>query len=160
MTTEAMTTEKSFAIYEAVLKEKNPYYEGEWLNIPATQEEKIALREKRWAWKEQHDKKLAEAFHNLVPAVGLKGTVIYWSDSRAVTISRIISPKKVAVRFHKVRCIDYLSSEYEILPEFDENEEEIFTKRKNGRWIYEDHPTKDGVRLVFHYQRHYIDPNF
>lgn len=154
-----MTTEESFAQLEALRNESNPYEmtREEWLSF--TQEQKNARYELQLKWKDEQEAKILKAIYAIVPKVGLPCTICYWSDYRAATVSRIISDKKIAVRHNKTNCLDWYGGRYEILPELEEGED-IFTKRKNGAWCMEGQPTKDSVKLMLHYQRHYIDPSF
>ena len=110
-------------------------------------------------WREERDRLQTEAIRNLVPEVGLGCTVCYYSDRRAATVTKIISPCKIEVTCNQTRCIDYYDGKYEILPEL-EGGEKVFTKRRNGYWVMEGQPYKDGVLLMLHYQSHYIDPSF
>lgn len=110
-------------------------------------------------WWEQKRKARLQAIKNLVPEVGLGCTICYYSDKRAATVTKIISPCKIEVTFNKTKCIDYYSGDYEILPEL-EGAPQVFTKRRNGYWVSEGQPFKDGVLLMLHYQNHYIDPSF
>lgn len=110
-------------------------------------------------WKVQIEKERTHAIKNLVPYVGLGCTICYYSDKRAATVTKIISPCKIEVRFNRTKCIDYYAGEYEILPEL-EGGSKVFTKRRNGYWVAEGQPYKDGVLLMLHYQNHYIDPTF
>ena len=84
-------------------------------------------------WKVQIEKERTHAIKNLVPYVGLGCTICYYSDRRAATVTKIISSCKIEVTFNQVRCIDYYSGEYEILPEL-EGAPRVFTKRRNGYW--------------------------
>ena len=122
----------------------------------------IESRLKNWDTFEERDemeKERKQAIKDLVPEVGLKCTICYYSDYRAATVTDVISTRKVAVRFNATECIDYYAGRYNILPEL-EGGTKIFTKRSNGKWIQEGQYSRDGVRLVLHYQRHYIDPEF
>lgn len=110
-------------------------------------------------WWEQKKKARLQAIKNLVPEVGLGCTICYYSDKRAATVTKIISPCKIEVTFNKTKCIDYYSGDYEILPEL-EGAPKVFTKRRNGYWVSEGQPFKGGVLLMLHYQSHYIDPSF
>lgn len=119
-------------------------------------------RKKHWNTMSERDeleKVREQAIKDLVPEVGVKCTICYYSDYRAATVTQVITDRKVAVRFNETKCLDYYGGKYEILPEL-EGGERIFTKRRNSLWIAEKHESKDGVRLVLHYQRHYIDPSF
>ena len=110
-------------------------------------------------WWEQKKKARLQAIKNLVPEVGLGCTICYYSDKRAATVTKIISPCKIEVTFNKTKCIDYYSGDYEILPEL-EGAPKVFTKRGNGYWVSEGQSFKGGVLLMLHYQNHYIDPSF
>lgn len=154
-----MTSKESFDILSAIEAEKNPYEftREEWRTFtPEQKEERHKLQRQ---WKEEHDARWLQSLHNLVPEVGLGCTIIYWSDRRAATVTRVISPKKIEVTHNEVKCLDYYSGEYEVLPELQERTA-VFTKRKNGMWFMEGHKTNDGVSLALNYQTHYIDPSF
>ena len=126
------------------------------------------LREVQEKIKNEHDyhkkqalreNELPQVIRNLVPETGTPCTVVYFSDYRAATIVGVLSDKAVLVQDNKTICKDYYSGDYEICSEL-EGLAKKFTKRKNGKWILEGHPTSDGVQLALHYQRHYIDPHF
>ena len=122
----------------------------------------IESRLKEWETLEERDemeKEREQAIKDLVPEVGLKCTICYYSDYRAATVTEVITARKVAVRFNATKCLDYYAGRYNILPEL-EGGTKIFTKRSNGKWIQEGQYSCDGVRLALHYQRHYIDPHF
>lgn len=110
-------------------------------------------------WREQKEKERLDAIKSLVPEVGLGCTICYYSDKRAATVTKVISPSRIEVTFNRVRCIDYYAGNYEILPEL-EGRPKVFTKRRNGYWVAEGQLFKDGVLLMLHYQSHYIDPSF
>lgn len=107
-----------------------------------------------------YDKKLEEAFVAIVPEVGMPCTVVFYSDYRAATVVRVETPNRVVVRYNETKCLDYYAGDYEILPEFDCLGENVFTRRRNGRWVMKGHKFRDGVKLHLHYQRHYIDPHY
>lgn len=122
----------------------------------------IEARLKKWDTLKERDaldEERSQAIRNLVPEVGLKCTICYYSDYRAATVTQVFTERKVAVRFNVTKCLDYFAGDYEILPEL-RGEDQIFTKRSNGKWIAEGQLSKDGVRLVLHYQRHYINPEY
>lgn len=100
-----------------------------------------------------------KAIDNIVPCVGLPCTICYYSDKRAATVTNIIGKNKIEVTHNVVKCIDYYAGDYEVLLDLMPRTD-IFTKRRNGRWVMEGQETKDGVQLMLHYQRHYIDPHF
>lgn len=125
---------------------------------------KKALEEYKRSWRlddrSEYEKKLEEAIKAIIPEVGMPCTVVYFTDRSAATIVRVETPNRVVVRFNETKCLDYYNGDYEILPEFDCLGEEVFTKRRNGRWVQQGHKFKDGVKLHLHYQSHYIDPHF
>lgn len=118
--------------------------------------------EKRNTYGQKRDTLEAEwskAIDNIVPCVGLPCTICYYSDKRAATVTDIISGKKIEVTHNVVKCLDYYAGDYEVLPDLMPRTD-IFTKRRNGQWVMEGQAAKDGVVLMLHYQRHYIDPSF
>lgn len=155
-----MTTKESFAALAAVKAEKNPYEltREEWHSF--TQEQKNARYKQQREWEEEREARRLKAIYAIVPEVGLPCTICYWSDYRAATVTRIISPTKIEVTHNEVECLDYYAGRYNILPKLEEGHVDVFTKRRNGRWCMEGQATKDSVKLVLHYQRHYIDPSY
>lgn len=122
----------------------------------------IEAKLKNWDTLEEREileKERELAVRNLVPEVGVKCTIVYYSDYRAATVTQVLTDHKIAVRFNATNCKDYFAGNYEILPEL-EGGEKIFTKRRNGKWIAEGQECRDGVRLALHYQRHYINPEY
>lgn len=118
--------------------------------------------EKRNTYGQKRDtleKEWSKAIDNIVPCVGLPCTICYYSDRRAATVTRIISEKKIEVTHNEVKCLDYYAGDYEVLPDLRPRAD-IFTKRRNGQWVMEGQSVRDGVVLMLHYQRHYIDPSF
>ena len=137
-----MTSKESLALV-AELREK----------MRATYDlEEERLLEKQWI----------EAIHNIVPEVGMKCTIVYFSDYRAATVVEVNDKlNKVGVKFNKVECKDWYAGVYEIYDELDDFDNvQYFTKRRNGQWVLVGHQVRDGVKLALHYQRHYIDPEF
>lgn len=157
-----MTSEESFARLDAIRAEKYPYEERdreEWRANADNPKKRAEISRRRSDWIEAQDRRENEAIKALIPRVGLPCTVYYYTDRHAATITKILSPSKVVVQDNLVECEDFYSGKYIILPELEPGEQ-VFTKRRNGMWILEGHPTKDGVRLLLHYQSHYIDPHF
>lgn len=106
------------------------------------------------------DARLTSVIKGIVPEVGAPCTIVYFSDYRAATVVEVSEDKKkVGVKFNDHICKDWYAGNYEILPELY-GPVQYFTHRKNGRWIMEGQPVRDGVALALHYQRHYIDPHF
>lgn len=155
-----MTTEESFAALEAVRTEQNPYEftQEEWRTLNDEQkEDRYALQ---CQWKKEHEARWLEAVHNIVPKEGLPCTIIYYSDKRAATVTRIISEREVEVTYNKVMCNDYYAGDYKILQELEDGLTYVFTKRRNGMWVMKGQNVTHGVKLILHYQRHYIDPHY
>ncbi len=157
-----MTSEESFARYEAIKAEEYPFHDrdkAEWKAFHDDPEVRAEIGHRYTAWRDDKVRRENEAISALIPRVGLSCTMHFHTDRRAATVVEVISPNKVAVRYNQVKCIEYYAGNYEILHEL-EGGEHIFTKRSNGKWILEGHHSKDGVRLLLHYQDHYIDPHF
>lgn len=123
------------------------------------------LKDKRsdddyWDERDEIDKQWRRAVDDIVPCIGLPCTICYYSDKRAATVTSILGPKKIAVSHNVVKCEDYYAGNYTIMKDIYDRDEDVFTKRKNGQWVMEGQQVKDGVKLMLHYQRHYIDPHF
>ena len=157
-----MTSKESYAAYEAVLNEKNPIdieAKERWSNASAEEKKDIVKRQNDWA--HEHNKRVQEARKNLIPEVGTKCTIIYYSDRRAATVTKVISNTKIEVMHNKVKCLDYYGGKYEISPDLEPGfGVDVFTKRRNGLWVEEGQKSKDGVLLSLTHQSHYIDPHF
>ena len=106
----------------------------------------------------------AKAFAEVSPTieVGLPATEILWSDRRAKTIIKVISPKEIVVQENETECIDYYAGDYKILPQLATYMgEETYTLRRNGTWVAKGQPKKNGsVVLIVGMHNHYIDPSF
>ena len=101
-----------------------------------------------------------EAMRNIIPEAGRGCTEILFSDRRACTITRVFTPKKIAVRHNRYKVVDWEQGKCKVFPEL-EGDEMIFTKRRNGWWVEEGQPTSQySVLLMLHYQHTYIDPHF
>ena len=93
--------------------------------------------------------------------VGMGATMNLWSDRRAMTVTKVISPKKIEVVENETKCLDWYASDYEILDTLTNKCSHIFTLRKNGTWVEEGQPKKFGsVTLTLGFRHHYIDPSF
>lgn len=116
-----------------------------------------------WETVEKLEKDRQEIIRNLIPEVGTKGTIIYYSDRRAVTVVEVNERgDKVGVKFNEVKCLDFFGNHYEILPELEKAERtEYFSRRKSGRWRRVGCPDKVGeIQLCIHFHVHSIDPSF
>ena len=103
---------------------------------------------------------LRELYGRIMPEVGMGATVILWSVRRANTITRVITPNKIAVKQNKTRCKDFYADEDEILDELY-GDEDIYTRRRSGLWVMEEQAGKYGsVIFLICQQCHSIDPSF
>lgn len=111
-------------------------------------------------WQEVYE----DAWKRIEPVVevGMGATMNLWSDRRAMTVTKVFSPKKIEVTENETKCIDYYASDYEILDTLCRyRNKTIFTLRKNGTWVQEGQPKKYGsVTLTLGFRHHYIDPSF
>lgn len=144
-----MTSKDSFAVLQEIEAAIKMSYESckpeDWYKIKSLEAKRLV------------------AIRNLIPEVGTKGTICYYSDMRAVTVVEVNEKgNKVGVRFNKTKCLDFFGNKYEILPELEDySEVEYFSKRRSGRWKavgYEDNP--DNTQLCIHFHVHSIDPTF
>lgn len=94
--------------------------------------------------------------------VGMGATMNLYSDYRAMTIIKVISPKKIVVAENDTECIDYYAGEYKVLDTIAEYmSQHIFTLRRNGTWVEEGQKKEPGsVTLTVGLRRHFIDPSF
>lgn len=138
------------------LEEYNSYRDRIFNDLPYDQKE--------WKTIDERDKMIAtlgEMYKHLMPEVGMGATEILWSDRRAKTVVKVLTPNKVVVRENEVMCKDYYAGNYEVLDELSAMPEEVFTRRKSGRWVEMGQPDKYGsVFLVLGHRAHYIDPSF
>lgn len=97
-----------------------------------------------------------------VLAVGMGATLNLYSDSRAMTITDVISPKEIVVSENETKCIDYFAGSYEILEGLKNYMyKSTFTLRRNGTWVEKGARKETGcVTLTVGFRRHYIDPSF
>jgi hypothetical protein len=113
---------------------------------------------KREEWPEVAAQVFAESNPEL--KVGLGATMNLWSDRRAMTIVKVVTPKKIIVQENDTKCIDYYAGTYEILDSLIERYH-TFTLRRNGKWVEEGQPKQYGsVTLTVGFRHHFIDPSF
>jgi hypothetical protein len=115
-----------------------------------------------WSVREDWTEKVESVWNSMEVQVevGMGATMNLWSDRRAMTVTKVITPKKIEVRENNTKCNDWYASSYEILDELVGGTT-IFTLRKNGTWVQEGQPKKYGsVTLTLGFRHHYIDPSF
>ena len=98
------------------------------------------------------------------PKVGDAATITLWSDRHAATITRVNkSGRLIWVQHDKVRRTDRngqsesQSYEYERDPN---GRIDIFTLRKNGRWVQRGEGLHNGTGLLIGHREEYRDPCF
>lgn len=147
-----MKNEKTYV----TLEEYNAYRDRIYNDLPYDQKEWKTIAER-----DEMQKQLQELYKRMMPEVGMGATEILWSDRRAKTIVEVVTPNKVIVRENEVKCLDYYKGDYEVLEELSCMPQEVFTRRKSGRWVEQGQPDKYGsVFLVLGNRAHYIDPSF
>lgn len=104
---------------------------------------------------------LASNSPNPVPEVGMGATALYWSDRRAGTVvavkgKRLVWKEDKATRTDSNGMSDCQSYSYAPDPEA---QEEVFTLRKNGKWVREG-DSMNGTCLGLGYRRTYYDYSF
>lgn len=89
-------------------------------------------------WDRYHELDEAIDRVKVIPAVGVPGTVHYYTDSCSGHVERMIGPKKLVFKETGIYHSTY-----------------TFTLRKNGMWVKEGHPVRDGVRLYLGWAHDY-----
>jgi hypothetical protein len=124
----------------------------------------LPWNEKEWKTIDERDKMigtLGEMYKRLMPEVGMPATEVLFSDRRAQTVVKVLTPNRVVVHENCTECIDYYKGEYKVLDELSNMSEHTFTRRKSGRWVELGQPDRRGsVYLVLGHRAHYIDPSF
>lgn len=114
---------------------------------------------KAWAEWENGMKEIERMYSTLMPEVGMGATEIVDADFRAKTVVSVIDPNTIVVAQNKVKCLDYLAEEYEILDELDTRATATYTRRESGRWVRKGQPDKrSSVSLRLGIRRHFIEP--
>lgn len=98
------------------------------------------------------------ATQSMIPYVGMPVTKNYFTDRRAATVISI-KGNAITVQENDVQVIDYYEGKYVVLPKLIGGNQ-VFTKRKNGRWVALGQPQKTGLGLSLDIHDHWIDPNF
>lgn len=112
--------------------------------------------------REAMEAELKEMYKRLMPVEGMGATEILFSDRRAKTIVKVLTPNKIVVMENETKCTDYYGDKYEILDTLaDYMPAEVYTRRRSGRWVAEGQPDKMGsVFLRIGERHHSIDPSF
>ena len=99
-----------------------------------------------------------------IPTPGEGATIIHHSDRSACTITEVsANGKRVVVQQDIARRVDKNgmseSQQYEYSPN-PEGGKNAFTLRKNGQWIMEGKPMKNGTPLHIGYRDEFYDFSF
>lgn len=112
---------------------------------------------------------VASGYRDAVPSVGAGATILHWTDRTAVTIIAVKAHKKTgrpvevlvqhdtAIRTDKNGMSDCQQYRYEPNPD---GSTESFTLRRNGAWVREGSPMKNGTRLKIGARNHFHDYSF
>lgn len=112
-----------------------------------------------WKIDENELKALWDA-HVMVPAVGMKATISYFSDSRGVQIVEVNKNGRELVVAHLKYTMPYgpYDGHGECTDELT-NHTDVFTKRKCG-WVMKGQSARGGCWLHIGYAHTFIDPSF
>jgi hypothetical protein len=107
---------------------------------------------------------LKDVVTKLEPEVGMGATVVMWSDRYAATIVEVSKDKKsVVIQEDNADRTDNRgmcdSQEYSYSPN-PEASKQTFTLRKNGRWVREGEPLKNGTSILINVRVHHYDYSF
>lgn len=96
------------------------------------------------------------------PEVGMGATMLYWSDRVAGTVIEVKGKRLVWQEDNATRADQNGMSDaqtYTYTPD-PEGRVEVFTLRKNGRWVREGDSMQNGTCLGLGYRRKYYDFSF
>lgn len=107
---------------------------------------------------------MADCSGAVKPEVGMPATLLYWSDRKPATVIRVSpSGREVAIqRDRSTRIDDNGMSEGQVY-EYERDPDalvEVFTLRKNGRWVEKGMRMGQGLRLGLGYREEYYDYSF
>lgn len=107
---------------------------------------------------------LADCSGNVKPEVGMPATLLYWSDRKPATVIRVSrSGREVAIQRDRATRIDDNGMSEGQVYEFQRDPGgliEVFTLRKNGRWVEKGMRMGQGLRLGLGYREEYYDYSF
>lgn len=97
------------------------------------------------------------------PVVGMGCTLLYYTDRKAATIVEVVNERKIAIQEDIATRIDSNgmseSQAYTYSPN-PEAAKEIYTLRKNGRWVRVGDSAKNGQAIGIGYRKSYHDYSF
>lgn len=97
------------------------------------------------------------------PVAGMGATLLRWTDREAYTVVEVKSPTRIVVQadtatrtdahgMSEMQAYDYAAD--------PTAPREVFTLRKNGRWVRQGDDSKSGNALALGYRRAYHDYTF
>ena len=105
--------------------------------------------------------RLCEQMVPSVPKVGDGYTAFHYTDRSAGTVVEVSADgKRVTVQEDNFKVLgNYLENRYEFSPN-PAGRKEVYTLRKNGRYVREGEPLKNGQVVQFGRRDKYHDPSF
>jgi hypothetical protein len=95
------------------------------------------------------------------PVVGMGATILMWTDRHAATIVEVSKKRIGVVEDEAIRTDkNYMSESQSYEYRKGSGEPIYFTLRKNGAWVQEGYPMKNGTRIAIGYRDHYYDYSF
>jgi hypothetical protein len=104
-----------------------------------------------------------EVTTDIVPTVGMGATLVMWSDRHAYTVVEVLSPKKIVVQQDIAERIDKNGCSENQKYQFNPNpnaSKQVFTKRKNGKWIKLGNDMSNSSPLILGWKDEYYDYTF
>ena len=109
-----------------------------WEYLEAKQRLEELRKNGTWAKIQEAEARLNAMERDLIPEKGMPGTVHYYTDCSSGYVGIVLSPTRIVfVQNGLFQSCD------------------IFTKRKNGRWVKEGQKAKDGLILSLGYKHDY-----
>lgn len=107
---------------------------------------------------------MADSNGHVKPEVGMPATLLYWSDRKPATVTRVSpSGREVTVQRDRSKRIDDNGMSEGQVYEYERDPHavsEVFTLRKNGRWVEKGRKMGQGLRLGLGYREEYYDFSF
>lgn len=101
---------------------------------------------------------------DITPEIGMAATLVYFSDRHAATVVNVLHngavvhvQRDIATRIDRNGQSE--RQDYTYAPD-PEAPVQVFTKRKNGRYVRRGESLNSGTRLGLGYRREYYDPSF
>lgn len=96
----------------------------------------------------------------ITPEVGMGATELCYSDRHAYEVVKVADDRHITVRRMKAKCLDYFAGDWEVTPNPDGIEHELF-RTKKGQWRERYGKRKLGCNVfLIGYATEYEDPSF